>query len=440
MKISHIFKAIGISSLIVSLCLPISAFAAETSDEYPLVGSYRSKKIINGSDGALWFLEYDNYNYDSPHIVRMTTSGTRNGQYEISAFSEGMTNGPDGAIWFTEYSTSRLIAKIGRLAMNGDLIEYDLPDNNSLPLGITPGPDGALWFTEGYGNKIGKITTNGTIIEYPIPTANAFPTEIVSGPDGALWFTELEGRKIGRITTSGTITEYPIPAQNTHPRSLTLGSDGALWFIEYNNDIDKLARIATSGIITEYSDLIERAKPEDMKTGPDGALWLILRDARLDGQESIARITTNGAITARYNTASYQPVAQSLTVHPNGSLWYGGSYAVGRLTMPVQSQATNLSLTPATSLPGSGGSATLTARATNANGSPAVYASITFAGGSTAGAFYHCVTDSTGTCSYTFSNRTTGFVTSATAYVDNNLDGQRQQIEPQRTATQIWLP
>ena len=62
------------------------------------------------------------------------------------------------------------------------------------------GTHGNLWFTG--GNSIGRITPSGQITEFPVPTNNSIPEGIAAGPDGNLWFTETSnvGNKIGRIT------------------------------------------------------------------------------------------------------------------------------------------------------------------------------------------------------------------------------------------------
>ena len=78
------------------------------------------------------------------------------------------------------------------------------------------GPDGAMWFTESGVAKIGRIAPDGTIVEYRL-TSGAEPIGITAGADGALWFTELTLNAIARITTAGTITEFPVPSNCKTP-------------------------------------------------------------------------------------------------------------------------------------------------------------------------------------------------------------------------------
>ena len=54
-----------------------------------------------------------------------------------------------------------------------------LPNPNSDPTGLTIGPDNNLWFTEYYGNRahgvIGRITLDGNITEFDLPNPGSGP-------------------------------------------------------------------------------------------------------------------------------------------------------------------------------------------------------------------------------------------------------------------------
>lgn len=82
---------------------------------------------------------------------------------------ERIATGSDGALWFAEYNSD----KIGRATTAGAITDYAVPTAKSGPSGIAAGPDGALWFTEINGNKIGRTTTAGAVTEYAVPTADS---------------------------------------------------------------------------------------------------------------------------------------------------------------------------------------------------------------------------------------------------------------------------
>jgi streptogramin lyase len=93
-----------------------------------------------------------------------------------------MTVGPDGNLWFTEenyFSTTRG-NRIGRISPQdpGDgstIADFELPNPNSNPNDLTVGPDNNLWFTEYNGNRIGRITVDGQITEFDLPNRNSAP-------------------------------------------------------------------------------------------------------------------------------------------------------------------------------------------------------------------------------------------------------------------------
>jgi hypothetical protein len=117
----------------------------------------------------------------------------------------------------------------------GSIVEFPLPNANSVPTDMVLGPDGALWFTEQEAGMIGRITTEGVLKEFPLPLATPdaarrpSPAGISVGPDGALWFSESDVDRIGRITVEGTITTFPLPASKSYSLGTTAGPDGAVW-------------------------------------------------------------------------------------------------------------------------------------------------------------------------------------------------------------------
>jgi virginiamycin B lyase len=144
------------------------------------------------------------------------------------SFPLSVVEGPDGALWFVQRNSNT----VGRMTTAGVVTTYPIPTLDSGPNQIALGPDGNLWFTEGGGNNIGTITPAGVITEYPLPGLGSGPSPIVAGSDDALWFGESNSGKIGGITTTGVITEYALPSGSSSPPFMTLGSDGAVWFTE----------------------------------------------------------------------------------------------------------------------------------------------------------------------------------------------------------------
>jgi virginiamycin B lyase len=283
----------------------------------------------------------------------------------ICNFPLGIAAGSDGAIWFTEYNSN----KIGRITTDSShtITEYPLPPttsiNGSRPIQIAAGPDGALWFTEEYGNKIGRITTDPShaISEYPIKTSDSHPGGIAAGPDGALWFAEYVGNKIGRIPTTATpsnpqITEYPLPfmaGPGQQPFGIATGPDGALWFTEVNGN--KIGRIPTTATpsnpqITEYPLTTPGSGPFGIAAGPDRALWFTVVG-------NIARIPTTATPTntqiTEYPIQAPGTLPDGIALGPDRAMWYTveDSNHIGRITTDSSHTVTEYIVPTAASAP-----------------------------------------------------------------------------------------
>ena len=292
---------------------------------YPLPGGSDPTAIMVAPDGTVWFAE------DSGRIGRITRSGSiieypvLGGCVPSSIVTpspvtsycsiDSLALGPDGQLWYIKTGVDR----IGRLTTDGESTEFALASGSG-PQRLVRGPDGALWFTERSG-RIGRITVQGHIVEYTIPNSSAVLGDITVGPDGALWFvqtgcnsdssgTVYPGR-ISRLTTDGLLTNYT-PPNDAHPHSLTVGPDGALWFTHrscptspYDNPTGGgIGRITTGGAISLYTLPApcndSGCGVTDIVSGPDGALWVTLR-AYLGPYGStsgvaLGRITPNGGV------------------------------------------------------------------------------------------------------------------------------------------------
>ena len=215
--------------------------------------------ITTGPDGNLWFAEED-----ANKIGTISTAGTVTAEYPSSMSSVAITSprdltvGSDGAIWFTEFNylpgKTPAVRKIGQITTAGAITEH--PVNTASPTAlaieqpaaITTGADGNVWFTEYDPNgvnttvDIGKMTTTGAVTLYTTGlTPGLNPDGIKLLRDGNMWFTESSDDNtiahIGRVTSLGTIVEFSRGiAQTGDPAGLTSGSDGNVWFTEYSFD------------------------------------------------------------------------------------------------------------------------------------------------------------------------------------------------------------
>jgi virginiamycin B lyase len=225
-------------------------------------------------------------------------------------------------LWFTDPGTNR----IGRMSLDGKVLEYPIPTPASDPEGMTAGPDGAVWFTEHAVDQIGRVALDGTVTEYLAPWVRPTPSGfkgITAGPDGALWFTEEVAGAIGRMTLAGAFNEYPLTV--SAPNAITAGPDGALWFTENPATI---GRIGTDGKVTEFGPRALNSYYGDITAGADGALWFLVNNTV--GPVQLGRITPTGQ--ERFVDVPAPYGLGGIALGADGNLWFTetGGNAIGQ--------------------------------------------------------------------------------------------------------------
>jgi virginiamycin B lyase len=88
-----------------------------------------------------------------------------------------------------------------------------------------------MWFVELSGNmdgvqadgaRVGRITMEGQVTEFDLPEKSPSPINIAVGPDRNIWYTR--GSKVGRVTREGMITEFEL-GEGARGSGLSAGSD-----------------------------------------------------------------------------------------------------------------------------------------------------------------------------------------------------------------------
>jgi streptogramin lyase len=139
------------------------------------------------------------------------------------------------------------------------------------------------------------------------------------------------------------ITAWQAGCCINNPEGLTRGPDGALWFANFYGVTDannSIGRITHDGATTTFKD--GTIQPYGVALGPDGAIWFTN-----PLKHSIGRITTAGVITTftdpAVDSSTFDP--QEITAGPDGALWFttfaadtnndfptGEMSAIGRIT------------------------------------------------------------------------------------------------------------
>ena len=196
-----------------------------------------------------------------------------------------------------------------------------MPHPNSAPYGIAEGPNKKIWFTEINGNRIGHIANDGTICEYELPHKGSFPSFITAETDNALWFTENQNNAIGRITESGEITEFKIPTPASGPVGITKGNDGALWFVEINGNkwVESLLPVISL-------NMVKNARP--LQPGPETNCGL-----HYGGANQIGRMKSNKTIEV-YSILTPHAEPHGISSYDGKTIWFALECGkIGKLTL-----------------------------------------------------------------------------------------------------------
>lgn len=221
-----------------------------------------------------------------------------------------IAKGPDGNMWVAATGYSELI----KVAPDGTMTYYPVPNTESQLNGIVVGSDGNLWFAESNNNAIGKMTTDGVLTEYTLPGSYAAPTCVALGADGNVWFADAANNVYGKIAPDGTVTEYPEPA-NAGILAIASGPDGDLYMTDLNNNA--ILKVSTSGqLLASYTIPTAKAQPYGLAAGPDGNIWF----AEF-GVGKIGRVTPSGTF-AEFSLPSGSPGPIAITAGPDGRVWF----------------------------------------------------------------------------------------------------------------------
>ncbi len=241
--------------------------------------------------------------------------------------------GPSGELWAVAGVPSQGLAApplalLGLPATGAPATRYSFPaplGETEWPAAFAAAPDGSVWIANQTGESIEHVSPTGRDTVYPLPRSGA-PVSIAVAPDGSAWFAELAAGAIGEVTLAGAVVEHQLPGLlgasgfgMDEPSSIALGPDGAMWFTEQATG--RIGRIDGAGDVTEYPipgppgvppGFYGSPAPRALTAGPEGAIWFTD-----DGDDSIGRITTGGAVTE-------YPIGTSTPASPQGIAAYGG--------------------------------------------------------------------------------------------------------------------
>jgi virginiamycin B lyase len=277
-----------------------------------------------GSDNNLWFTEYTGHN-----IGRITTAGVVT-EFPLPLLFQArdIVNGPNGALWFIDPQGSQY--NVGTMTTSGVFTGYLM--NYGTPYGIAAGPDGNVWVTaqvNGGTSSVVRITPAGVMTDFPdtnpgIPFGTPGAYAIASGSDGNIWFTHgaiagSQGQIASLNPTSGVITEHAIGSTETGLAIVSDPTDGALWFTNQTANGVGLNRITTAGVFTSTTQQIAGIPP--LAIGPDGNVWSIDQNSAALEDFAAGFVLTSYAGTLNRDYG-YAYNYSGLVTGPDGNVWF----------------------------------------------------------------------------------------------------------------------
>jgi hypothetical protein len=221
--------------------------------------------IIAGPNGHMWYVlrsgttsaigEIDDRGITTVHDVPDRVARVHSAVF-----------GPDDAVWFTMTVGGMLprttdttpsleggVGVVARMAADGHVDEFPLPDRDAVPLHIARGP-GGLWVSADAGSSpslMWRLTTNGV---YTGVSSPGHVSQLVGGPDDSTWYATavigpdyrlLSG--VGRIDAAGSNHPVAVPeALQGAPNSVAVGPDNVMWYVIGR----RIIRVGTDGTVS----------------------------------------------------------------------------------------------------------------------------------------------------------------------------------------------
>ncbi|MDX6359289.1 MAG: virginiamycin lyase [Nocardioidaceae bacterium] len=214
------------------------------------------------------------------------------------------------------------------------LKQFKVPTANSDPFAVTNGSDGNRWFTEGNDltgspAKIARITPAGAITEFPAGVAAGCNVcilhDIAQGPGSILYITS-NGSNLMRFNETTQSFQSAVDVAPTGAFNNLAVGGGNVWITDFNTNVVWRYTIAT-GVITNFP----AHTPIDVAVDASGNAWFTENFNNADGTSNIGRIGVNASSTDPVTYTKIPAPAGSITVAPNGKVWFGEAFgpAVG---------------------------------------------------------------------------------------------------------------
>jgi len=148
-----------------------------------------------------------------------------------------------------------------------------------------------------------------------------------------LFLSSLASLSFPQPAKAQTFTQFRStdPFGYIHPYQMVVGSDRNIWFSQYSAWDDKIGRITPEGVITEFAEGFSAGHGlRSITLGPDGNLWFTKDYGR------VGKITPTGTVTEFPTHSDSTSYGGDIISGPDGNLWFGdsmeGAPGISRIT------------------------------------------------------------------------------------------------------------
>ncbi len=214
-------------------------------------------------------------------------------------------------------------------ALNISYVEYDLPQQSSMPFSAAPDGNGHLWIPEfGIANRIGRLDPkSGEFEEFTAPNVGtAAIHSAVPAADGTVWLTEQGSNKLGQWDPqSRRITEFQdayLPGKLGYGAGSkhTLRFDGAGNVWSSGAPLTMLDR--KTGKFTRFDSI---PSTYDVKEDKDGNIWFTKPDT-----SSIGRVDVKTLKISVWTPPTPHSFPRRMEIDDDGIVWFG-EYNAGKV-------------------------------------------------------------------------------------------------------------
>ncbi len=268
-------------------------------------------------DGALWFAEED-----AGNLGRIDTAGTIT-EYAMPTEVSNPGHGPrqlsasPAGLWFNA-DWAALEGRAGRLDAAGNVDVGFNPGAYVRLASVTATPNGSAWVTYRDGEGISLVAADASQTKTFSEPRYGGDSESTLGPDGSLWFSD-GSSVIQRITEAGNVRNFAATGEAGEIVSMTT-SGGSVWYAKFNpgtyttpSRSGLIGKMSASGVATPFESPYEDLLPSSLTPAADGGVWFT-------SDYGVGHLSRTG--TYRMATMPKGHAADSLTVGPDGNLWF----------------------------------------------------------------------------------------------------------------------